>query len=78
MSEIRSLRIIVFFGRNPGEELTSRDVETKFEFQSGRAHNYLAAAVRRGLLVKFKRDADVMYRAGPKLLEMFAGQETVE
>ena len=62
-------RVLIYFGRNVDEELTSRDIASKFEArdvrEAGRALRY---AVEQGLLCRrFEARQLAVYSAGPEL-----------
>jgi hypothetical protein len=71
-------RVLIYFGRNPDEELTSRDIAEKFNArdvrEAGRALRY---AVEQGLLCREWQTRQLaVYSAGPVLLrEVGAEQE---
>ena len=62
-------RVLLYFGRNPDEELTSRDIAEKFDArdvrEAGRALRY---AVEQGVLSRrFETRQLAVYSAGPEL-----------
>jgi hypothetical protein len=71
-------RVLLYFGRNPDEELTSRDIAEKFDARDvrevGRALRY---AVEQGLLCREWQTRQLaVYSAGPVLkAEVGAEQE---
>jgi hypothetical protein len=77
-----SLRVMLFFARNPHEELSTRDVAEKFGVYPESVRKNLRSNVDRGLL-SFDmqlRSRGGIYRAGPLLLKTIGvtAQEKVE
>lgn len=65
MSEIEdnlTLRIMAFFDANPGEELTNKDVETKFSTTSAQAYWTSRCLCEMGVTVYRKEGVTKIYR----------------
>jgi hypothetical protein len=69
-----SFRVVLFFGRNPEEELTTLDIAEKFDTPVRTVEGCLHRAVRDDLLAKASRGGGrgnpSVYCAGPVLLSM--------
>lgn len=68
-----NLRIILFFARNPGETLTSLDMEAKFGLDLGSVLNVTSKYMRAGLLARVDDNGPgrpALYGAGPELLAL--------
>ena len=58
-------RVVDWFERNPGEELTARDIAIKFNYHRNVVYQRLAVAVREGYLTRSTK-RPVVYRRGAK------------
>ena len=82
-SKSGALRVMLFFARNPDEELTTADIALKFAIRSEDVRNILARAVSNRLL---RRDGGnsggrgrvLVYSAGDLLLSLIGERRILE
>lgn len=74
------LRVVLYFARNPDEELTTGDIAEKFDVPIGNVRTPLARQVQDGMLVRTGNGAGrgrkLVYKAGQRLLVMI-GEERI-
>lgn len=76
MSLPTTTRILIFFARNPREELRGPDLESKFDMPTGASSKALMHYRRQGLLLAKRdpaNDHTIVYRIGPALLREIGG-----
>ena len=83
MSVGGALRVVLFFARNPEEDLTTADVTLKFAIPAEHVRNALARAVANGLLRRNGgstggRGKMLVYSAGDMLLSLIGERRLVE
>lgn len=84
-----ALRVVLFFARNPEEELTSPDITLKFGIAGGDVRSALSGAVRAGMLKRSEtptrtaqrgslRGRVLVYSAGDMLLSLIGERRLIE
>lgn len=82
-SKTGALRVVLFFARNPEEELTSADITMKFDIPADKVHGTLNRAARDGMLRRAGqhrggRGRVLVYSAGDALLALIGERRLVE
>lgn len=75
-----TMRVVVYFAKNPDEALTAEDASMKFNVPDGLVRKSLRGIVRKGILEYVPllpgRERPKVYRAGPVLLRMIGLGDT--
>jgi hypothetical protein len=63
-------RVISFLMRNEGEELTRKDIATKFDCDGSTLDTILGEAMRTGLLERYRTDDGMAWKLGSRRIEL--------